>query len=268
MTRSEHYQYAQQNLLLLEKEISMVKKSAQALIGKFAWQQANNQPAKILDASRFEVLAATRLYTFLICSWLEARLTKIFYENSSCAFTDIEIELITNPRHTMEYRWKASFSLAVQKSYRFSSYPNLVHDYSSDFTPGSLSLTNYQLILSLFEDLADAITIRNRLAHGQWAVQFNSNNTHIKQYSLIQNYDNIQKLENLKGCFNQIGEILSMYVTYKDKQNPNFDQIVNQKLKLIIDKKLKAEKMDYSKYISSLKRSYQAMRQRIKSATN
>ena len=268
MTRSEHYQYAQQNLLLLEKEISIVKKLAQALIGKLAWQQENNQPSEILDASRFEVLAATRLYTFLICSWLEARLTKIFYESSSCAFTDIEINSITNFRNSMEYRWKASFSLAVQKSYSFSPYPKIVHDYSSNFIPGSLCLTNYQTILALFKDLSDAITIRNRLAHGQWAVQFNSDNTQIEQYSLIQNYDNIQKLENLKACFNQIGEIISMYVTYKDKQNPNFDQIVSQKLKLIMDKKLKAEKMNYSRYVSSLKRSYEANRQRTKSATN
>ena len=59
-----------------------------------------------------------------------------------------------------------------------------------------------------------------------------------------------------------------MYVTYKDKQNPNFDQIVSQKLKLIMDKKLKAEKMNYSRYVSSLKRSYEANRQRTKSATN
>ena len=36
MDRSDHYKYAQQNLLLLNQQISMVRKSAQEAIGKHA----------------------------------------------------------------------------------------------------------------------------------------------------------------------------------------------------------------------------------------
>ena len=240
MDRSDHYKYAQQNLLLLNQQISMVRKSAQEAIGKHAWQEENNYTIHQLEASQREVLAATRLYTFLICSWLEARIYKIFYENSSCAFTDSEIDSIMygnrQRKRTMEEIWKLSFSAAVQKSYGFSSHPGVDYDYSSEFTTGSLSLSNYQTIRSLFSDVADAITVRNRLAHGQWDIQFNSSNTAVAHYPLLTQYDNIQKLGLLKDNFDQIGEIISMYVTYKDKQNPNFDNIVAKKIQIISDK--------------------------------
>lgn len=264
MNRSDHYVYAQQNLLLLEQEISMIRKSAQVSIGKHAWQEEHDYDVHQLTASKREVLAATRLYTFLICSWLEARLTKILYENSSCAFTDAEIELITNRHNSMEKRWKMSFSLAVQKSYGFPAHPDINHDYSLDFTPGSLGLSNYQTILTLFSDISDTITVRNRLAHGQWDIQLNSANTAIKHYSLLTQYDNVQKLGHLKDYFDQIGEIISMYVTYKDKRNPNFDNIVAKRIHLIMDKKSKAEHMVYSKYVSQLKNSYEQNRVRNK----
>lgn len=264
MNRSDHYLYAQQNLSLLEQEISIVKKSAQIAIGKHAWQKEHDYNVYQLEASKREVLAATRLYTFLICSWLEARLTKILYENSSCAFTDAEIASITSNSYSMENRWKMSFSLAVRKSYSFPIYSDIIHDYSLNFTPGSLGLSNYQIILTLFSDISDAITVRNRLAHGQWDVQFNSNNTAIKHYSLLAQYDNVQKLGHLKDYFDQIGEIISIYVTYKDKHNPNFDNIIAKRIQLIMDKKSKAEHMVYSKYVSRLKNSYEQNRIRNK----
>lgn len=260
MDRSDHYKYAQQNLLLLNQQISMVKKSAQEAIGKHTWQEENNYTIHQLKASQREVLAATRLYTFLICSWLEARIYKIFYENSSCAFTDSEIDSIMygnrQRKRTMEEIWKLSFSAAVQKSYGFSSHPGVDYDYSSEFTTGSLSLSNYQTIRSLFSDVADAITVRNRLAHGQWDIQFNSSNTAIAHYPLLTQYNNIQKLGLLKDNFDQIGEIISMYVTYKDKQNPNFDNIVAKKIQIIFDKKKKAQNMSYAKYTACLKNAH------------
>lgn len=262
MERSDHYKYVQQNLLLLNQQISMVKKSAQEAIGKHAWQIENNYDTYQLEISRREVLAATRLYTFLICSWLEARISKIFYENSSCAFTDSEIHSIMyhkygnnrQQKRTMEEIWKLSFSTAVQKSYGFSSHPGVDYDYSSEFAHGSLSLFNYQTIRNLFSDVADAITVRNRLAHGQWDIQFNSNNTAVTHYPLLTQYDNIQKLGLLKDIFEQIGDIINMYVTYKDKQNPNFDNIIAKKVQVIFDKKQKAQNMSYAKYTTCLKK--------------
>lgn len=272
MDRSDHYKYAQQNLLLLNQQISMVRKSAQEAIGKLAWQEENNCTIHQLEASRREILAATRLYTFLICSWLEARISKIFYENSSCAFTDYEIHSIMYDRfgsnrqrkRTMEEIWKLSFSAAVQKSYGFSSHPGVDYDYSSEFAVGSLSLSNYQNLRNLFGEVADAITVRNRLAHGQWDIQFNSSNTAVAHYNLLTQYDNIQKLGFLKDNFDQIGEIISMYVTYKDKQNPNFDHIIAKKIQIVFDKKQKVQNMSYAKYVASLKRIHAKERLRRK----
>ena len=156
----------------------------------------------------------------------------------------------------MEEIWKMSFSLAVQKSYGFTSHPGIDFDYSSEFTAGSLKLSNYQTIRGFFGDVADAITVRNRLAHGQWDIQFTSNNTAVASYPLLTQYDNIQKLGLLKDIFNQIGEIISMYVTYKDKCNPNFDDIIAKRIRIILDKKQKVEHMSYDKYTARLKKVY------------
>lgn len=275
MERSDHYKYAQQNLLLLNQQIDMVKKSAQEAIGKHTWQEENNYTIHQLEHSQREVLAATRLYTFLICSWLEARISKIFYENSSCAFTDSEINSIMydgygsnrQRKRTMEQIWKLSFSIAVQKSYGFPSHPGIDHDYSSEFPYGSLSRSNYQTIRSLFSDVADAITVRNRLAHGQWDIQFNSSNTEVAHYALLTQYDNIQKLGLLKDIFDQIGDIISMYVTYKDKRNPNFDNIIDKKVQIISDKKQKAQNMSYAKYTTCLKKAHakEKLRRKVQS---
>lgn len=270
MDRSDHYLYVQQNLALLEQQIKLVKKATQIAIGKHAWQEVNHYDVHQLEASQKEILAGTRLYTFLVCSWLEARITKVFYENSSVAFTDSEINTIMysdvsrRRKRTMEQIWKLSFSAAVQKSYGFSAHTGVVYDYSSEFPAESTGLLNYQTILGLFSDITEAITVRNRLAHGQWYVQFNSSNTAVEHYALLTKYDNIQKLGHLKDYFDQIGEIISMYVVYKDKRNANFDNIVAKRIQLIVDKKFKADCMDYAKYVAQLRRNYEAQRDRNK----
>lgn len=263
MDKSDYYKHYQANLELLECEINQVKKAAQAVIGKKAWQQKSGADSHQIMATEKEVLACTRLFSFLICSWLEARLMKMLYENSAVAFSDAEITQIRNETQ-MASKWKKSFLIAVCKSYGFSYLGDI--DYSSNFTAASIEQQNYINVCGLFNDIADAITIRNRLAHGQWDVQFNSANTAVATYRFLVDYDNVQKLDILKQCYNHIADIINAYVTYKDKSNPNFDQIIEKRIQLILDKKARIQNSDYKKYESNLGRCYENRRNRSMSS--
>ena len=257
MDREDYYSHYQANLDLLNCEIDLVKKAAQTAIGKKSWQEKKGHNINQMAATDKEIQACTRLYSFLICSWFEARLMKILHENSSAAFSDAEITSIRQ-LDTMDKKWKTSFSMAVCKSYGFTYIGNI--NYASYFTIGSLPQKNYSDILGLFDDIVDAIKIRNRLAHGQCKTQFNSKNTAIANYAFFSMYDNIQKLDILKQCFDHIGDIISAYVTYKDKNNPRFDENIRRKIELIHDKKTRIKNSDYRKYTSQLGRRYESKR--------
>ena len=254
MDRELYYEYYQENLELLNHEINMVKKSAQAALGKKAWLERNSPTSPQLPSTEVEIKAGTRLYTFLICSWLEARLMKMLYENSAAAFSDLQITQIRQ-NGTMAKKWEMSFTLAICNSYNFNYAPNL--DYSLRFSANSLQQRNYQDVKNFLQDISDAITIRNRLAHGQWAVQFNSANTELEAFSFFQKYDNIQKLGILQQCFNHIANIISAYATYKDKQNAAFDLAIRKEVDEIENKKRRIASCDFSKYMNALSNNYE-----------
>lgn len=263
MDRSDYYKHYQANIKLLDCEIGQVKKAAQTAIGKKAWQERKGYCTEQIEATETEIKACTRLYSFLICSWFEARLMKMLYENSSVAFTDAEIASIRQIK-TMDEKWRTSFSIAVCRSYGISYAGDA--DYSSHFASGSIQQRNYSDIRSLFTDIRDAITIRNRLAHGQWETQFNSSNTNIANYDFLTDYDNIQKLDILKQCFDHIGEIISAYVTCKDKSTPDFDQRIRARIKQILEKKTRIQNSDYQKYARQLGNRYESQRNRYLSS--
>lgn len=257
MNRSDYYMHYQSNIELLDLQINQVKKATQKLIGKKDWQERQSVDLHQIQKSEKEIRACTRLFSFLICSWLEARLMKILYENSSSAFSDTEITQIRE-LNNMASKWKTSFLLAVCKSYGFTYSDSA--NYSSSFPIGSMEQQNYLDICGLFADISDAITVRNRLAHGQWEIQFNSGNTAVASYDFFTKYENIQKLDILKQCFNEIAEIISAYVTYKDKRNPNFNRIVHSKLQSIFNKKIRIQNSDFRKYTSNLGQRYERHR--------
>lgn len=255
MTRNDYYVSYQANLEMLNIQIAQVKNTTRLVIGKNAWQVSNHSDTHQISKSNLEVLASTRLYSFLICSWFEARLMKILYENSSVAFSDSEINTIRQ-LDNMKVKWKTIFQMAICKSYCIP-YVDEKKDYSSYFSGSSIAVQNYKDVLVFMPDIEDAITIRNRLAHGQWSVQFNSNNTALVNYPFLTLYDNIQKLDILHQCFEQIANVISSYITYKDKTNPNFDINIQKQIGIIQDKKIKIANMDYSKYVAQCKHGYE-----------
>lgn len=260
MNKKDYYKVYQENLVLLNAEIDMVKTATQQYIGKKAFQEENGAEPAQIAASEKRILAGVRLYAFLICSWFEARLMKILYEESSAAFTDSEIYNICHMSNMLE-KWTTTFNMAVCKGFGFS-YIAGKNDYSDCFASSTQDhhmqdhQRNYQRVLILFPEIKDAITIRNRLAHGQWSKQFNGRNTSITQYPFFSVYDNIQKLDLLRQCYEHIAEIISAYVVTIDKRSADFDKTIVKKIEVLSDKKKKIQSMDYRKYVLPLAKVY------------
>ena len=222
MDRQDLYEIHQDNLKLLENQLDQVKKMVQINLGKYHYEKNTANIPATLEKLEFDILAGTRLYTFLLCSWLEARLNKILYENSSVAFSDTERDRVMSPTKMSE-KWRNCLNMAICKSYGFHFNANQ-KDYSSCFPTGSPHLEYYQKVYTYLKDIEHAITVRNRLAHGQWKKQLNSKGDSLSS-SDINNFfkenDNIQKLDLLHSSYKIIAEIISSYVVYKDKVSTN-----------------------------------------------
>jgi len=247
MIKEDYYKIYQSNLIMLEYQIKSVKKTTQTMIGRKIWFEDNNINTNV---SEEEIKSGTQLFAFLICSWLEARLMKLIYEGSSVAFSECEISKIRNFRK-MKDKWRECFLMSICKCYGFS-YSEYT-DYSSSFSSGSVQRQNYNDILSFFDDIEEAITIRNRLAHGQWNIQLNSDNTAIIEHQFFDKYDNIQKLDILLQCYREIADIINSYATYKDKLNPNFDNIMQKKIVSVKSKMTRISRSKFDKYVKPFK---------------
>lgn len=251
MNRDDFYRLHQENLEALESQMEQVKTLVQKNLGKkmFLDERPNVQEGKIRKIQN-EILYGTRLYTFLLCSWLEARLNKILYENSAVAFNDAEIERIRKLRK-MSKKWQVCFDISICKYYGITNSPSTI-DYSSFITDDSKK-NQYIYIKSLLDEVEMAITIRNRLAHGQWIVQLNSNSTNYASSDVtvfFQRYDNIQKLDILFSILKNIAEIISTFVVYKDKDTnyQKFNAGIDDKVRKIKNFKKQLETKSFEKY--------------------
>ena len=78
MDRQNLYNIYQNNLELLENELGQVKKMTQINLGKLYYATLERKELGEIKKKERYVLGSTRLYTFLLCSWLEARLKKFY----------------------------------------------------------------------------------------------------------------------------------------------------------------------------------------------
>lgn len=250
MDRQSLYEIYQENLELLENEMQQVKKMTQINLGRLYYEKAKEKKQGNIPKLEYDVLGSTRLYTFLLCSWLEAWLKKILYENSSAAFTEMERESILSARKMSE-KWTMCLNMSVCKSYGFS-FCLKKNDYSADFAVNSEELQNYQKVSAFLAKIEQAITVRNRLAHGQWSRPLNSRCTGLAEqgvYDFFSDNDNIQKLDLLHKIYKDIAEIISAYVVYKDKVlTQNFKKEIEKRIEKIVHCQRRIEKSDLDNY--------------------
>lgn len=255
MDREKLYEIHQENLELLENELGQVKKMTQINLGRLCYEKENASIPEQIRKLEYDVLGGTRLYTFLLCSWLETRLKKILYENSSAAFTEIERNIIFS-RRQMSEKWRACLNMAVCKSYGFAFDVNRM-DYFSDFSD-LFDADYYRQVCLYLDDIKQAITVRNKLAHGQWKIPLNNSGTSLAG-TVVNDFfcanGNIQKLDLLYNTYKIIAEVISAYVVYKDKiTTDNFRIDLERKLQKIHNYKQRMEKANFDNYCNSFYR--------------
>lgn len=220
MTKSDYYEIYQKNIKLLEQQIAVTKRSTQILLGEKGYKEKINQNT---ESIQYEILATTRLYSFLMCSWFEARLYKMLYEGSSEGFTESEInKILGTGKKPLYKKWTDAYNFAICKKYGFTFGPN--QDYSNNFSTANDS-NNYKIVITLLNTIEKAIEVRNKLAHGQWHIPLTGSRkniaTDIDHY--LTTFDNIQKLHYQHQTYKLIAEIIHDIVVSKLTYERDFD---------------------------------------------
>lgn len=119
------------------------------------------------ENSQAEIRVYTKLYLLLFAEYSEASFFKLIH--TPCALSDSEIESIQNTRagskRSLEEQWKELID-------------RLINKLNSD--PKGETANKKQQFMKLFNDyIIPSIRVRNKIAHGQWIVAFNSNCTSI-----------------------------------------------------------------------------------------
>lgn len=110
-------------------------------------------------------LTFTRIYTMMLGVWCEARLHKLLYEKG--VFSENERHFVYNKKSLGE-RWKAALELGLKKHLGF----NIEDEISSQTVKFSMFNLYVEIQKWISEHFEPAITLRNKIAHGQWVKPF------------------------------------------------------------------------------------------------
>lgn len=239
MNRGDFYRIYQENLMMLEQEMGIVKKYVQISLGRYEYEKDLGRNTSFYET---ETLAGTRLFCFLMCAWFEARLYKILYEDSSEGVSDSEIVAI-NAKRTIGEKWKVSYHVAICRKHGFAYQVN--KDYSMGFTIED-DRNNYLLVEGLLNEIDKAIIVRNRLAHGQCKTPLTSSRTNISTEILnyLNQYDNIQKLDYQFKYYKLIAEIINDLAV----SNETYKRNITSKMELIKTNREAIIKRKFEKY--------------------
>jgi len=110
-------------------------------------------------------LTFTRIYSMMLGVWCEARLHKLLYEKG--VFSEDERHFVYN-KGSLGERWKGALELGLKKHLGFK-----IGDEISRKTVKFSVLNLYEEIQRwISEHFEPAITLRNKIAHGQWIKPF------------------------------------------------------------------------------------------------
>jgi hypothetical protein len=112
------------------------------------------------------VHALTRLQLLVVSVKAEARLTKIAHTPKG--FTSTEREAVLSEDNSLE-RWKVAVDVAFRRHYKVPTASSFSRTLDHD------ALAKYSTLHSLISnELKLIISLRNKLAHGQWVYPFNT----------------------------------------------------------------------------------------------
>ena len=195
----------------------------------------------VANSEKYPVDTYVRLYAFLLGAWAECRLLKLIYEPS--AFADSERKLVLH--ETALDRWNKVVDVSFRKHYRLRA---------TSLKPPALAptahyrLTTLQKVLT--EDLGSTITLRNKLAHGQWQYPLNESVDDIAQPQMdALRKENLlrltQKRALLEGVCSTIHDLAVSRPTFERDWDANFRRV--EQIRVNLDRK------SYTKWCEQLR---------------
>jgi hypothetical protein len=231
--------YHEENFEQVSKALDLAEKQLRKVIAK----PNAKDPAEALANE----ITLTRFYTLILGVWCEARLHKLLYETG--AFDEADRSVVYNIK-AIEQRWQAALDIGIRKHASLAITDELTGE-----TLGFSKFMIYEEIQSWIRHyFSPAITLRNKIAHAQWAKPFgnmqdkwlNSSDFRISQDSMGALKDENLLTTTLK--FNLIKEVSTtinnLAVDSKIYQAGDFDE----RYKIVSGVVSKLKLADYKKY--------------------
>lgn len=223
LTKKDFYIIYQTNLIAAKGQLDVVEtlcKEKRAFFYIFQNNQARNKKAES------EYNACKRIYALLLGNWYEIILYRIIYDKSSAAFSETEIEQI-NCEKSISKKWNLVYTISRNKAentFPISELPDFSIYFSSDY----------------FKEIEELIMMRNRLSHGQWDIQLNSNKSNIRGLNFFIKYKNFAELRLLRNKLDKMSLIIETLVASKDKTESTFkNRLIQLKTEIdIIDRRI------------------------------
>lgn len=212
--------------------------------------------SKELDGKTYNY---TKLLSYLVVCWCEARIMKLIHEpqqtittkngiiNKPKSFTENEIESIISSS-TLKDKWIKALQISISKAYGVAidtNFPN-----SLLFT----ARTRYLEIEELIDNkLLPSIELRNRIAHGQWKQAFTNDLKSFSQpHTSALRTENIVTLQLSYATFKAIGQLIHDLATSKQTFERDFDE----NYKIVEQNKSNIHNRDFLSYKEKLIEKY------------
>ena len=213
LTKEELYNVYSENIRYADLQLEILRKNAREIAAEYYWYKEKKQ-----KKCHKELKAITNLYAYILGNKFELQLMKIIHENSAAAFSYAELEDIKSQK-TMYDKWKRCLDICFSKNNdNIRGLEKKLEDLFSE-------QENYMKVIQ------EIITMRNKLAHGQWSIQLNSTNARTVNLEILNNYPDISKLIWLKKKLEVLVEIVETIVVYKDKSTDKY----KDKIKKLIE---------------------------------
>ena len=238
LSKENIYQIYTENIRYANYQLEVIRCQARQLAGEYYWYISKGKESQIRRELINELKAVTNLYAYILGNRFELQLMKILHESSSAAFSETELENIKK-KGTIYDKWFECIHVSFAKSKCI------------DWTDidGINLLELFQDQKNYLKDFQEIITMRNRLAHGQWSTQLNSNGTQEITLNALDKYNDISKLVLLSKKLDIMVQIVETIVVYKDKYTKKFKEKLSHLIEENRINDCRIEKSSLSTYV-------------------
>lgn len=211
-----------------------------------------------------EIDVCTRILSGLVIVWSEAMIKWLCYEHG--AFEDAQITELVQENKPLEQKWTSAITIAFYKAFSGENYNLLapIQKKKDILDCGAINKADKELFESLYNlvetKIVPAITIRNKIQHGDWVNAFKTDkNTKLTSYdsslSTKVEGDNILRLKLKRNQIKGIYDIIRDLATFKktgefklDAETTPFAHFFGKRYRNIIENEKKIDTADFQEY--------------------